>query len=173
MYAFWKIFCKGFTLVDQMEEETVYSWEEKYKRSWDVLQEDGDGSLAGVISSFQAQLLKKKRIIQDSKQIKRGIIRYIYIIIDRSSAMAEIDLKPTRIEVVCQILNALIKEFFDENPISQIGLLCTMDGLAYKLCELSSNPAVLTDLLMRKDLRETRGVPSLMNVLELACNSLG
>ncbi len=38
-----------------------YSWEEKYKRSWDVLQEDSAGSLQGVISGLQQQLLKKKR----------------------------------------------------------------------------------------------------------------
>lgn len=155
-----------------MEDESVYSWEEKYKRSWDVLQEDGSGSLAGVISSLEAQLLKKKRIIQDSQQVKRGIIRYIYLVIDRSSAMAEIDLKPTRIEVVCQILTSLVKEFFDENPLSQIGILCTMDGLAYKLCELSSNPSEIAQVLAKKELRETSGVPSLMNVLELGCGSL-
>lgn len=150
----------------------MYSWEEKYKRSWDVLQEDGSGSLAGVISNLEAQLLKKKRIVKDSLQVKRGIIRYIYIVIDRSIAMAEIDLKPTRIEVVCQILTALVKEFFDENPLSQIGILYTMEGLAYKLCDLSSNPSEVANALARKEIRETSGVPSLMNVLELGCNSL-
>jgi transcription initiation factor TFIIH subunit 2 len=155
-----------------MEEEALYSWEEKYKRSWDVLQEDGSGSLAGVISTLEAQLLKKKRIVQDSLQVKRGIIRYIYIVIDRSIAMAEIDLKPTRIEVVCQILTALVREFFDENPLSQIGILFTMDGLAYKLCELSSNPSEIIHALSRKEFRTTSGVPSLMNVLEFGCNSL-
>jgi transcription initiation factor TFIIH subunit 2 len=38
-----------------------YAWEEKYKRSWDLVQEDAYGSLQAVISSLQQQLLKKKR----------------------------------------------------------------------------------------------------------------
>ncbi len=38
-----------------------YAWEEKYKRSWELLQEDVHGSLGGVISQLQQQLLKKKR----------------------------------------------------------------------------------------------------------------
>ena len=36
-----------------------YSWEEEYKRSWDVLQEDEDGSLRHTITSIQNQ--KRKR----------------------------------------------------------------------------------------------------------------
>lgn len=37
-----------------------YAWEEEYKRSWDVLQEDEHGSLAGVVNSLQ-QAAKRKR----------------------------------------------------------------------------------------------------------------
>jgi transcription initiation factor TFIIH subunit 2 len=40
-----------------------YAWEEKYKRSWDLVQEDAYGSLQGVISTLQQQLLKKKRYL--------------------------------------------------------------------------------------------------------------
>lgn len=39
-----------------------YAWEEEYKRSWDVLQEDEHGSLAGVVNSLQ-QAAKRKRYV--------------------------------------------------------------------------------------------------------------
>ena len=38
-----------------------YLWEESYKRTWDVLQEDEDGSLSSVIASIAMQ--KRKRYI--------------------------------------------------------------------------------------------------------------
>jgi hypothetical protein len=36
-----------------------YLWEEAYKRSWDVLEEDADGTLSSVIASLNA--LKRRR----------------------------------------------------------------------------------------------------------------
>jgi len=40
--------------------EEIYSWEAEYKRSWDVVQEDQSGSLAGAVASL-VQANKRKR----------------------------------------------------------------------------------------------------------------
>jgi len=45
-----------------MNNQANYAWEEEYKRSWDVLQEDEHGSLAGVVNSLQ-QAAKRKRYV--------------------------------------------------------------------------------------------------------------
>ncbi|KAG0348122.1 hypothetical protein BG004_006025 [Podila humilis] len=147
-----------------------YAWEEEYKRSWDVLQEDEHGSLAGVVNSLQ-QKAKRKRLLRDTDPIQRGIIRHLFIVIDLSSAMQEKDLRPSRLSLTLTYLEAFIAEFFDQNPISQIGLIGTKDGLAEKLTDLSGNPTEHIRALKLK-IQDMFGEPSLQNALELARNSL-
>lgn len=53
-----------------MNNQANYAWEEEYKRSWDVLQEDEHGSLAGVVNSLQ-QAAKRKRYIYYWSQRQR------------------------------------------------------------------------------------------------------
>ncbi|KAF9082047.1 hypothetical protein BGX29_001544 [Mortierella sp. GBA35] len=148
-----------------------YAWEEEYKRSWDVLQEDEHGSLAGVVNSLQ-QAAKRKRLLRDTDPIQRGIIRHLFIIIDLSKAMQEKDLRPSRLSLTFTYLESFIAEFFDQNPISQIGLIGTKDGLAEKLTELSGNPTEHIRALKLKKFQETGGEPSLQNALEMARSSL-
>jgi transcription initiation factor TFIIH subunit 2 len=50
--------------------------------------------------------------------------------------MLDTDLKPTRIDLVFSLAEQFVNEFFDQNPISQLGLIITRDGLAEKLTEL-------------------------------------
>ncbi|KAJ1678672.1 hypothetical protein EV182_003580, partial [Spiromyces aspiralis] len=42
-----------------------YSWEEEYKRSWDVLQEDEHGSLKNTIIKIKNQ--KRQRLVRDTE----------------------------------------------------------------------------------------------------------
>jgi transcription initiation factor TFIIH subunit 2 len=37
-----------------------YAWEEEYKRSWDVLQEDAEGNLSSVVSQLQQQRKRRR-----------------------------------------------------------------------------------------------------------------
>lgn len=86
--------------------------------------------------------------------------------------MREKDLRPSRLSLTFTYLEAFIAEFFDQNPISQIGLIGTKDGLAEKLTELSGNPTDHIRGLKSKKSQETGGEPSLQNALELARSSL-
>jgi transcription initiation factor TFIIH subunit 2 len=47
------------------EEPTVsgYVWEAEYKRSWDILQEDEEGSLETIVTSLQQQQRRKRFLI--------------------------------------------------------------------------------------------------------------
>lgn len=64
-------------------------------------------------------------------------------------------------------------EFFDGNPMSQLGWICTRHKKADKLAELSGNPRKHLDVL--KTIGEKvpcGGEPSFQNALELALGSL-
>lgn len=61
-------------------------------------------------------------------------------------------------------------EFFDQNPISQLGVITTKNGRAEKLTELNGNPRVHCQAL--SGIRECHGDPSLQNALQMAMRGL-
>ncbi|OMJ15872.1 Suppressor of stem-loop protein 1 [Smittium culicis] len=176
------------------DQESGYTWEE-FKRSWDVLQEDDSGSLQKAVASFHKKL-KLKRKQNDNSLIQKGLVRYCYIILDCSSNTSERDLRPSRLELALQTLEAFVSEFFEQNPLGQIGLIVSRDGLAEKITDLSSNFISLSTSISplfllifisspklgnpsdhirsfkSKKIRDSSGSLSLQNSLMLAINSL-
>lgn len=59
------------------------------------------------------------------ESIKRGMIRYLYLAIDLSKSMSEGDLRPSRLAVTLRIVQDFISSYFDQNPLSQLGILVT------------------------------------------------
>lgn len=143
-----------------------YSWEDEYHRSWDIVQEDAGGSLAGVVAGIVEES-KKKRIIKDTTPIQRGIIRNVILVLDLSLAMLEKDLRPNRYRLMLNYAIEFVSEFFDQNPISQLGIIGMKDGLALLVSELDSNPQQHIQALQRLKKQEPQGVPSLQNALEM------
>jgi transcription initiation factor TFIIH subunit 2 len=86
--------------------------------------------------------------------------------------MNEKDLRPSRVELTLLYAQQFINEFFDQNPISQLGIIVTRDGIAEKLTELGGNPSDHTKALQSKKNVETSGEPSLQNALQLARASM-
>ncbi|KAJ2808354.1 hypothetical protein H4S07_003431 [Coemansia furcata] len=148
-----------------------YAWEEEYKRSWDVIQEDASGSIQSIVLGINDQLRHKRRV-RDTEAIQRGIIRHVVLIIDQSENMNLRDLMPTRIQATLTMANAFIGEYFDQNPISQLSIIATKDGLAEKLTDLSGNPMDHLGALKDKANKDLAGEPSLQNALELAMHTL-
>lgn len=110
--------------------------------------------------------------MKDTAIIQRGIIRHLFLIIDLSEAMNEKDLRPSRVELSLTYAQQFVIEFFDQNPISQLGIIITRDGIAEKLTELSGNPTDHIKVLKSKKNTETSGEPSLQNALQLARASM-
>lgn len=148
-----------------------YAWEEEFKRSWEVVQEDDQGTLKSLVANLQQQL-KKRRLLRDTSIVQRGIIRHLFLIIDLSEAMADKDMRPTRIGLTMTYLESFILEYFDQNPISQLGIIITKNGLAERISELSGNPMEHIKAIKMKSNQETGGEPSLQNALFLAKSSL-
>jgi transcription initiation factor TFIIH subunit 2 len=105
------------------------------------------------------------------KVFEKGMIRYVYIIVDASEAMEVKDLKPSRKKVTMDLLGEFVLDFFDQNPISQLGFIVTRDSVAEKLTELSGNPRNHVAELARN--MECSGFMSLQNALRIANDSLG
>ncbi|GAA5869044.1 hypothetical protein JCM1840_000451 [Sporobolomyces johnsonii] len=148
------------------------AWEGQFERTWDQVQEDEEGTLEGAVSNM---LLtgKSRRILRDTSSIQRGIIRHVYLVIDLSTAMLVRDYKVTWLELTLKYAQDFITEFFDQNPIGQMAIMITRDGLAERLTPLSGNPADHLKALQNKKKMEARGAPSLQNVLQLAKTGLG
>src|SRR4051794_23185911 len=99
-------------------------------------------------------------------------MRHLYIVIDMSESMTEMDLKPTRITVLLKILEAFFLQFFDQNPISQVGIIVTRNKRAEKISELSGNSKNHLDALKKLTDVPCVGEPSLQNSLELGMQTL-
>ncbi|KAJ3382791.1 hypothetical protein HDU92_004559 [Lobulomyces angularis] len=156
------------------EEETTgdYAWQSEYKRSWDMLEEDEQGSLKTIVNTILLNK-RRKRLHKENIPIQRGIIRHLFLVVDLSKAMAEVDLKPTRVECTLSLVELFITEFFDQNPLSCLGIIITRDGLVERISEMHSNPVKHIEAIKKKVNREPRGEPSLQNSLELAKTCLG
>ena len=131
------------------------------------------------------------------KAVHRGVMRFSILIIDLSSGIKIPDYKPTRaiviktyVEVRRYILTILyciwllhiiiniiyiyiykefIKDFFDQNPLSSLGIITCLDGKAKKVSNLSSNPIKhIEDFSASIKLAYGDGGMSLYNCLNLA-----
>jgi len=141
------------------------SWEAGV-RNWD-LEEGADGSIESVLGGIE-EANKRKRLLKDTTPLQRGIIRHTLLILDLSTAMMEKDLRPTRLLLTLTYTIAFIREFFEQNPISQLGIMGMRDGLAIRISDMSGNPNDHIQAI--KNLRNTdpKGNPSLQNALEMA-----
>ena len=137
-------------------------------RTWDLLQEGEDGTLTGAVFDL-LESDKRRRLLKDTTPLQRGIIRHVVLILDMSVAMAEKDLRPTRYLLTLTYLTQFINEFFEQNPISQLGIVGMHDGIAIRVSDMSGNPTEhLSVVAKMRSTYEPKGNPSLENALEMA-----
>ncbi|KFY94252.1 hypothetical protein V498_03959 [Pseudogymnoascus sp. VKM F-4517 (FW-2822)] len=146
------------------------AWED-IQRSWDTVVEGADGSLSSTVEGL-LEAGKRQRLLRDTTPLQRGIIRHLILILDLSSAMTEKDLRPTRYLLTLRLTSTFITEFFEQNPISQLGILGMRDGLAKPISPLSGTPTVHLSALSKLRTQDPQGSPSLQNALEMARASL-
>ncbi|XP_064232104.1 general transcription factor IIH subunit 2 isoform X6 [Aotus nancymaae] len=161
------------------EPERTKRWEGGYERTWEILKEDESGSLKATIEDILFKA-KRKRIFEHHGQVRLGMMRHLYVVVDGSRTMEDQDLKPNRLTCTLkyvfflfkQLLEYFVEEYFDQNPISQIGIIVTKSKRAEKLTELSGNPRKhITSLKKAVDMT-CHGEPSLYNSLSMAMQTL-
>lgn len=85
-------------------------------------------------------------------------------------AASERDFRPSRMAVITKQVETFIREFFDQNPLSHVGLVTTKDGVASCLTDLGGSPEAHIKSLMGK--LECSGDASLQNALDLVHSNL-
>ena len=112
------------------------------------------------------------RLLKDTTPLQRGIIRHLIVVLDLSSAMVEKDLRPSRHLLTLRFAEDLVTEYFEQNPISQLGFIGMRDGLATRISDVSGNPSDHIAALQGLREQEPRGNASLQNALEMARGAL-
>lgn len=144
------------------------AWEEG-KFTWDI-PEDEEGNVS-LTTLLEAE--KRRRLLRDTTPLQRGIIRHLVLVLDWSTAMLEKDLLPNRFRLTLNYAVEFIREYFEQNPISQMGVVVMWNGIARRVSEMSGNPAILIDNLREFEKeKEPEGDPSLQNALEMCRGEL-
>lgn len=139
--------------------------------SWDQLELDAHGNLKSS-SRASAHKARRQRLLSmetSGRSIQRGMIRYLELVFDLSKAAGLNDMRPLRSVAMFAAAESFIRSFFDENPLSQLGVVIMRDGVARQLTELSSSPEAHIEKL-RASL-DTGGAASIGNALEM-CTSV-
>ncbi|KAG8858686.1 hypothetical protein FRB91_009378 [Serendipita sp. 411] len=149
----------------------IYSWEESYTRSWDAVQEDEDGSLQQAVGEFVARN-RRKRLQAPKDAVRRTIIRHMVLILDLSASMMDRDMRPNRFDLSLEYAREFVTEWFDQNPLGQIGIIGMKDGLAERICGLSGNPPEVLKTIADRRALEPSGEPSLQNAIDMSGGSM-
>ena len=175
----------------------THTWETvKSDANWSSINEDADGniitnvntqSLADQVRQRRKQLSKLDHA-QSSRRILRDMIRYTYLILDLSEAVYQKDsslgmgASKTQLDVQLQLAEDFVNEYYDQNPLSHLGIVVCKNGEAQVLSLISgSKRAAVMALGAVKEgvgsglvgAGKDAGEFSLQNGLEVAGRSLG
>ena len=98
------------------------------------------------------------------------MILFVYVVLYLSQAVNEEDIRPSRLAVISSLMYKFFREFFNQNPLSQLGLVVTRNGIAERVTELSGNPE--THIAALKENLDAAGDMSIQNSLEQVHASL-
>ncbi|KAL1463370.1 hypothetical protein WDU94_015125, partial [Cyamophila willieti] len=159
-------------MADDNEDNKEYRWETGYEKTWEALEEDEDGLIESSIADIIEKSKRKRHA--DKIGVRLGMMRHMNVILDCSEAMQDQDLKPTRHMCTLKLFEGFIEEFFEQNPISQLGIIVTRNKRAERLTDLSGNYRRHLDALRTQcsDPNYCIGEPSLQNSLELAYSTM-
>jgi transcription initiation factor TFIIH subunit 2 len=149
---------------------TLYSWEKDIVRSWETLEEDETGKIKDSSSFEQDQTRRRRKKTQP--KVRRGLIRFLVLVLDLSREARDSDLKPSRGEVCLSLSQYFLRSYFDENPISQLAIVALRDGVAEKLSSMGSNPRQHLEVLKNAAQKGFYGSCSLQNGLDMALSLL-
>lgn len=160
---------------DDEDERHVYAWEQGTVASQWMETKDGvvDSDLINndhLVLSKELEKLHKAKLRRMTPSIRRGLIRYLLITLDCSKAAEDIDYRPSRIQVCKDVSCSFITSYFDQNPISQLGVAISRDRIVEQVTELSGNPT--NHISKLKNIKRTSGLASLQNILQLAISTL-
>lgn len=121
---------------------------------------------------MQLQRARQRRQSKKVLKCKIGMVRYLYVLVDCTESMDMQDMKPTRMKCSIKLLEGFIHEFFDQNPISLLGIIALRNKRAEVVAELLGNSKKHIKSLETIGKFALTGEPSLQNGFDLALKSL-
>jgi transcription initiation factor TFIIH subunit 2 len=134
--------------------------------------EDGGLSSSFYLSYHIHLRLQNNRLLAPSTAIRRTIIRHLILLLDLSAAMMDRDMRPTRFDLMLQYAREFVTEWFDQNPLGQIGVVGMRAGVGERIGALTGNPQEVLRSIADRHKLEPTGEPSLQNAIEMARNSM-
>ncbi len=83
------------------------------------------------------------RLLAPAAAIRRTIIRHLVLLLDLSASMSDRDMRPTRFDLSLEYAREFITEWFDQNPLGQIGIVGMRAGIGERVCEMSGRSLCL------------------------------
>jgi len=81
-------------------------------------------------------------------------------------------MRPTRFDLMLQYAREFVTEWFDQNPLGQIGVVGMRAGIGERIGALTGNPQEVLAAIADRHKLEPTGEPSLQNSIEMARNSM-
>lgn len=99
------------------------------------------------------------------------MLRHVFLVLDMSRGMDSADFKPSRREATVALAKEFVREYFDQNPISSMGVIVTRNAIAEKLSDMSGNPRRHSEAI-DAGTRTISGDMTLQTALDIAVKSL-
>ncbi|KAJ2897807.1 putative tfiih basal transcription factor complex p47 subunit protein [Zalerion maritima] len=147
------------------DKQSKAKWEE-VTRSWEDLDVEAEGAMKATITEVREHE-KRMRLLRDTTPLQRGIIRHLVLVLDMSFAMLEKDMLPNRYRLMMNYALKFVREFFEQNPISQLGIVGMRDGRAIRISDVSGSVEQHVEELLQWRDDEPLGNPSLQNAFEM------
>jgi transcription initiation factor TFIIH subunit 2 len=152
---------------------SVYKWEQSSKRIWKSVNDaELDTATHVEANDLEVERMRSHRakLNRVTESIRRGIIRYMVVALDCSSASSEMDVayRPymSRLDATKTLVGKFIADYYDQNPISSLSMIITRDRIAQRLTDLSANSRNHMNKL--KEFIKMEGAASLQNTIILA-----
>ena len=81
-------------------------------------------------------------------------------------------MRPTRFDLMLQYAREFVTEWFDQNPLGQIGVVGMRSGIGERVGEMSGNPQDVLKVIHERHKLEPAGEPSLQNAIDMARSSM-
>ena len=77
------------------------------------------------------------RLQVPSTAIRRTIIRHLILVLDLSASMLDRDMRPTRFSLTLQYAREFVLEWFDQNPLGQMGVVGMRAGVGERVVDMT------------------------------------
>lgn len=133
-----------------------------HAKRWESLLEGlSVGAVSKTAGERDAKTLKRALDVP----VRRGVIRFLYIVVDMTSATADTDYKPRRFEFLVNAVGRFAQRFLQENPLAEIGVAALRDGICEEVVPMSTNSDEVRNRILSTAEAGPKGSMSLVNAL--------